>query len=302
MKIMVAMRPARISVALSALGRRGLTKSVVTSVAAELKVRAFFEAAAQRYGPPRALDTASFGPLELDPRAPLYSRLLLTPKPGWRDADLLAPFAALGIPIALDTDVNAAALAGSVWGAGRSPDGAPLDALVYTTVGPAIVARLGCELGDASPDHPIWGIEADYLGQLCAQLTLMLSPQRTVLGGGVSCSTHGCIHRSACARSAGWAAISHAANLKTASMISSLRRDRIQASSHWINGVLPQRIAYSATALSPSAPHNFRQLDTLCSHGKRRAIGTMRRAGKYFTPRLRRSLYCSAQLMIVRWR
>ena len=51
--------------------------------------------------------------------------------------------------------------------------------------GPAIVARLGCELGDASPDHPIWGIEADYLGQLCAQLTLMLSPQRIVLGGGV---------------------------------------------------------------------------------------------------------------------
>ena len=40
MKIMVAMRPARISLALSALGRRGLTKSIVTSVVAELKVLA----------------------------------------------------------------------------------------------------------------------------------------------------------------------------------------------------------------------------------------------------------------------
>jgi fructokinase len=193
----------------------------------------FFEAAAQRHGRPRALGIASFGPLELNPHAPLYGRLLRTPKPGWHDADLIAPFAHLGIPIALDTDVNAAALAESVWGAGRG-----LDSLVYVTVGtgigggvvvhgrtlrglmhpelghvhprrhpddlgfagicphhgdcleglangPAIVARLGHELGNASPDHPIWEIEADYLGQLCAQLTLTLSPQRIVLGGGV---------------------------------------------------------------------------------------------------------------------
>jgi fructokinase len=30
-----------------------------------------------------------------------------------------------------------------------------------------------------------WEIEADYLGQLCAQLVLTLSPQRIVMGGGV---------------------------------------------------------------------------------------------------------------------
>ena len=107
-------------------------------------MRAFFEAAAQPYGPPRALGIASFGPLERDPSAPLYGRLLRTPKPGWHDADLLAPFAALGIPIALDTDVNAAALAESVWGAGRSPDGAPLDALVYITVGTGIGGGWWC--------------------------------------------------------------------------------------------------------------------------------------------------------------
>lgn len=193
----------------------------------------FFETAAQRHGMPRGLGIASFGPLELDPNAPLYGRLLRTPKPGWHDADLIAPFAHLGIPIALDTDVNAAALAESAWGAGRG-----LDCVVYVTVGtgigggavvhgrtlrglmhpelghvhprrhpddlgfagicphhgdcleglangPAIVARLGHELGNASHDHPIWEIEADYLGQLCAQLTLTLSPQRIVLGGGV---------------------------------------------------------------------------------------------------------------------
>lgn len=197
------------------------------------EARAFFAAAASRHGPLRALGIASFGPLELDPRSPRYGRLLRTPKPGWHDADLLAPLVPLGIPIALDTDVNAAALAESVWGAGRGLDtlayvtvgtgiggggvvhGRPLHGLMHPELGhihprrhpldagfagicphhgdcleglangPAIVARLGHELGEAANDHPIWDIEADYLGQLCAQLALTLSPRRIVLGGGV---------------------------------------------------------------------------------------------------------------------
>ena len=51
--------------------------------------------------------------------------------------------------------------------------------------GPALVARFGHDLGDAPDAHPVWDIEADYLGQLCAQLALTLSPRRIVLGGGV---------------------------------------------------------------------------------------------------------------------
>jgi fructokinase len=202
------------------------------------EARAFLRAAAERHGAPRALGIGSFGPLELDPASPQYGRLLRTPKLAWRDADLLAPFRALGIPIALDTDVNAAALGETAWGAGRNAEGRPLDCVVYVTVGtgigggavlhgrtlrgllhpelghvhprrhaddaqfagicphhgdcleglangPAIVARLGHELGDAPDDHPIWTIEADYIGQLCAQLVLTLSPQRIILGGGV---------------------------------------------------------------------------------------------------------------------
>ena len=198
----------------------------------------FFLDAGPRHGRLRALGIASFGPLELDPRAPAYGRLLRTPKLAWRDADLRAPFAALDIPIALDTDVNAAALAENIWGAGRG-----LESLAYVTVGtgigggivvhgrslrgllhpevghihprrhpqdtgfdgvcphhgdcleglasgPAIVARLGHELRAAAPDHPIWALEADYLGQLCAQLALTVSPQRIVLGGGVMQHAH----------------------------------------------------------------------------------------------------------------
>jgi fructokinase len=59
------------------------------------------------------------------------------------------------------------------------------DCLEGLASGPAIVARSGRELRAIDPDHPQWEIEADYLGQLCAQLVLLVSPQRIVLGGGV---------------------------------------------------------------------------------------------------------------------
>jgi fructokinase len=51
--------------------------------------------------------------------------------------------------------------------------------------GPAIKDRLGKPLNELPDDHPFRAVLADYLGQLCAQAVLMLSPQRIVLGGGV---------------------------------------------------------------------------------------------------------------------
>jgi fructokinase len=51
--------------------------------------------------------------------------------------------------------------------------------------GPAILARTGASLQQLDAGHSQWEIEADYLGQLCAQLVLTLSPQRIVMGGGV---------------------------------------------------------------------------------------------------------------------
>jgi fructokinase len=51
--------------------------------------------------------------------------------------------------------------------------------------GPAILARTGASLRELEETHPQWEIEADYLGQLCAQLVVTVSPQRIIMGGGV---------------------------------------------------------------------------------------------------------------------
>jgi fructokinase len=93
-------------------------------------VLAFFRA----HAPLTALGIASFGPVDLDPRSPTYGYITTTPKPGWAQTDVVGPLrAALGVPIAFDTDVNAAALAEHRWGAGRN-----VGSVVYVTVGTGI--------------------------------------------------------------------------------------------------------------------------------------------------------------------
>jgi fructokinase len=51
--------------------------------------------------------------------------------------------------------------------------------------GTAIRARTGSELQSLDATHAQWQIEADYLGQLCAQIVLLVSPQLIIMGGGV---------------------------------------------------------------------------------------------------------------------
>ncbi len=59
------------------------------------------------------------------------------------------------------------------------------DCLEGLAAGPAIIARTGAALSQIEESHPQWEIEADYLGQLCAQLVVTVSPERIVMGGGV---------------------------------------------------------------------------------------------------------------------
>ena len=82
----------------------------------------------------RAFGIASFGPLDLDPASPHYGHVRSTPKPHWSGTSLIAPFAeAFGRPVAINTDVNGAALAEARWGAGKG-----LGSLLYLTVGTGV--------------------------------------------------------------------------------------------------------------------------------------------------------------------
>jgi fructokinase len=82
----------------------------------------------------RRLGLATFGPVDLNPLSPTYGRLLSTPKTLWQGCPIVEILqTGLGVPVAVDTDVNAAALAEFTYGAGRG-----CDPLVYLTVGTGI--------------------------------------------------------------------------------------------------------------------------------------------------------------------
>lgn len=105
-----------------------------SSPAATLRaVAAFFEQVCQERGPLSGIGIAAFGPVDLDGRSPGWGRILATPKPGWSGTSLTEPLQHFGCPIAIDTDVNAAALAESHMGAGVG-----LRSVAYVTVGTGI--------------------------------------------------------------------------------------------------------------------------------------------------------------------
>jgi fructokinase len=94
----------------------------------------FFREAEARHGRIVAFGVGCFGPIELRPESAAFGRLLATPKAGWSGVSVLDPLrAAFAVPIALDTDVGAAALAELSLGAGRG-----LASLAYVTVGTGI--------------------------------------------------------------------------------------------------------------------------------------------------------------------
>ena len=64
----------------------------------------------------KAIGIGSFGPVDLDPASPRFGYITSTPKDGWRDTDLAgAVRRATSLPVAFDTDVNAAALGEARW-------------------------------------------------------------------------------------------------------------------------------------------------------------------------------------------
>ena len=199
------------------------------------RVVAFFAPYAKS-GRLAALGIASFGPLDLNQTSPTYGYITTTPKPGWSQVDLYGEIQhRLNVPVAFDTDVNAAAFGEQYWipenrtldpflymtvgtgiGVGVIVNSAPLHGLMHGEAGhfalphdwqrdpfPGVCPYHGdCLEGLASgfsmsqrwgqgpeslpPSHPAWDLETDYLAFALVNLIYAYSPQRIVLGGGVS--------------------------------------------------------------------------------------------------------------------
>ena len=181
-----------------------------------------------------ALGIASFGPVNLRACSDSYGTILNTPKLAWQRYPLLEELkGALGVPCAIDTDVNAAALAectlgaakgllnclyltiGTGIGGGLFCEGQLVHGLMHPewghmliarheddpllngvcpyhpncaegfASGPSIQTRWGIPAKDLPPDHRGWELEAFYLGQLCVNALMTVSPEVIILGGGV---------------------------------------------------------------------------------------------------------------------
>ena len=94
----------------------------------------YFKTAQQKHGRLAALGIGTFGPAGVNPAGADFGFVTTTPKPGWQHTDLAGPLGrALGVPVAFDTDVNAAGYGEWLWGAGRECDG-----VLYLTIGTGI--------------------------------------------------------------------------------------------------------------------------------------------------------------------
>lgn len=121
---------------------------------------------ALRGRPLHSLGIASFGPLDLNAHSPTFGFITTTPKAGWSQVDVLRVIQdALAVPVFVDTDVNAAALAESLWGAGQGRD-----PLVYITVGTGIGGGLLCK------GAPVHGLQHPEIGHMYLPHDLLADP------------------------------------------------------------------------------------------------------------------------------
>jgi fructokinase len=181
-----------------------------------------------------AIGIGSFGPIDPRRSSRSFGFITTTPKPGWAQTDVAGRLEeSLAVPVAFDTDVNAAALGEHRWGAAVG-----LDSFCYVTVGTGIGGGVfvngrlvhgllhpelghmriphdrvadpfpGCcpyhgdcfeglasgeamrerwgqgahEIDDDAP----WELEAQYVALGLANVVCALSPERIILGGGLT--------------------------------------------------------------------------------------------------------------------
>jgi fructokinase len=113
-----------------------------------------------------AIGVGSFGPVDLDVTSPTYGHITTTPKPGWAYTDIVGMLGnALGLPVAFDTDVNAAAFGEYCWGAAQN-----LDPSIYLTIGTGIGGGI---IYDGRPVH---GLVHPEIGHMLIPHDVSLDP------------------------------------------------------------------------------------------------------------------------------
>lgn len=137
-------------------------------------IEAFFAVASARHGPISAFGVGSFGPIDIDRESPGYGTFTTTPKPGWSGARFQTALGRFGAPIAIDTDVNGAALGEAAAGAGVG-----CRTVAYTTVG------TGIGTGVVRDNVPLGGFSHYESGHI----TVARDPARDPFAG--TCPFHG---------------------------------------------------------------------------------------------------------------
>jgi fructokinase len=103
-----------------------------------------------------AIGIASFGPLDLDPASAAFGSISATTKPGWSGTDLVRRLEArYGRPVAIQTDVNGAAMAEARWGAAQG-----LTDHCYITIG------TGVGVGTIVAGRPVQGVAHGEAGHM----------------------------------------------------------------------------------------------------------------------------------------
>ncbi len=198
----------------------------------------FFAKAREDFGPIRSMGIGTFGPADIHPHSPGYGSILTTPKPGWAGFNVVQALRdGLGepVPIAFETDVNAALIGEADFGAAQNTrfpayitvgtgiggaflhKGELLHGRIHSEIGhiampnldqdpdaatnacpfhdscfegrasgPALELRWGIPANQLPEEHEAWALEAAYLAAGCVTLTATWSPDRIIIGGGVS--------------------------------------------------------------------------------------------------------------------
>jgi fructokinase len=111
----------------------------------------------RQHGALAAVGIACFGPLDLNPASSAFGSITSTPKPGWANTDIRGWVQReLEVPVGIDTDVNAAAIAEGTWGACQG-----LENFVYFTIGTGVG---GGAVVNARPLHGLVHPEMGHIG------------------------------------------------------------------------------------------------------------------------------------------